>query len=178
MTHRFSGSLLVLAAGLIAGSVAAQTQTVASQRPAAAQELSSCRSIAADAERLACYDRVAAAFDAAEQSGELLVMDRNQVRETRRALFGFSLNAAPLFARGGPQEEVEAIETTLTRVSEGAYGKWVFTLENGSVWQQIDSERLTRTPRPGMEIRVRQGAVGSYLLSVAGARSVRVRRQE
>ena len=42
-------------------------------------------------------------------------MDRSQVRETRRALFGFSLNAAPLFARGGPQEEVEAIETTLSR---------------------------------------------------------------
>ncbi len=99
-------------------------------------------------------------------------------RETRRALFGFSLNAAPLFARGGAQEEIDAIESTLVRAREGSYGKWVFVLENGSVWRQIDSERLSRTPRAGMEIRVRQGAIGSYLLSVAGARSIRVQREE
>ena len=177
MLLRFSAPVLVVA--LAAACVpAARAQTAASPRPAAAQQLSTCRTIAADAERLACYDRVAAAFDAAEQSGELIVMDREQVRETRRALFGFSLSAAPLFARGGAQEEIDAIESTLVRAREGSYGKWVFVLENGSVWRQIDSERLSRTPRAGMEIRVRQGAIGSYLLSVAGARSIRVQREE
>lgn len=177
MVRGFSAPALALALGA-AFAPGAQAQTAEAPRPAAAQALSTCRTIAADADRLACYDRVVAAFDAAEQSGELIVMDREQVRETRRALFGFSLNTAPLFARGGTQEEIDSIESTLVRAREGSYGKWVFVLENGSVWRQIDTERLSRTPRPGMEIRVRQGAIGSYLLSVAGARSIRVQREE
>ncbi len=141
-------------------------------------DMAACRLVSADAERLACYDRLVAVFDQAEASGEVMVVERSQVTEARRALFGFSLRAVPLFSRGVPDEPIEAIELTLTRASQGGNGKWIFVLDDGSVWVQTDANALTRNPRPGMEINVRQGAVGSYLLSVNGTRSVRVRRQE
>ncbi len=148
------------------------------ERPQAMTDLAACRLVVADTERLACYDRLVAAFDQAEAAGEVLVVDRSQVTETRRALFGFSLNTLPLFTRGAQDEPIEAIQTTLTRASQGRSGQWRFVLDDGSVWAQTDSSALTRSPRPGVSISIRQGAVGSYLLSVGGARSVRVQRQQ
>ncbi|MBU1348080.1 MAG: hypothetical protein KKA16_14160 [Alphaproteobacteria bacterium] len=154
-------------------------QTAAqSARPAALEELAACRIVAVDAERLACFDRVVAAFDQAEQAGEVMVVERRQVTEARRALFGFSLEALPLFQRGAEPDRIDEIETTLARASAGANGKWLFVLADDSVWVQTDSNSLVRPPRPGSEISIRQAAMGSYLLSVNGARSVRVRRQQ
>ncbi|MBX9617293.1 MAG: hypothetical protein Q8S03_09320 [Brevundimonas sp.] len=141
-------------------------------------DLVACRTVVADADRLGCYDRLVAALDQAEATGEVVVVERGQITEARRALFGFSVNPLPLFARGASEEPIEAIQSALRRASQGSSGKWLFVLEDGSVWLQTDSNALGRSPRPGADISVRQGAVGSYLLSVNGARSVRVRRQE
>ncbi len=174
-------SLAAVFAGMVSAAAvsAAHAQAVPSmERPRAISDLAACRLVPADLERLACYDRLVGALDQAEAAGEVVVVDRSQVVEARRALFGFSLDTLPLFNRGGQDERIDAIQSTLTRASQGSSGKWLFVLEDGSVWAQTDANALTRPPRPGTEISVRQGAVGSYLLSVNGARSVRVRRQE
>ena len=176
MKSGFTLALLAFAAWVAGSALQAQTAP-RMDRPALMTELSACRAVAADAERLACYDRVAAALDQAETAGEVVVVERTQITEARRALFGFSLDALPLFTRGGGDAPIEAIQSTLASASQGASGKWLFVLEDGSVWAQTDANALTRSPRPGARINIRQGAVGSYLLSVDGARSVRVRRQ-
>ncbi len=160
---------------------ASQAQTPAPpQRTQAMTDLAACRVVVADAERLACYDRLVGALDQAEAAGEVVVVDRSQVTQARRALFGFSMpTLPPLFTRGGPQDEpIDAIDSTVLRASQGQSGKWIFVLEDESVWVQTDTGSLVRTPRPGTAISIRQGAVGSYLLSVNGARSIRVRRQQ
>lgn len=142
------------------------------------ERLTACRAIAASSERLACFDRESAVLDQAERAGDVVVVDREQVRETRRALFGFSLPSMPILDRGETPERIETLTSTIKSARQaGGRGPWVFELENGSVWRQIDSETLSTRAAPGVAVVVRSGAIGSFLLSVNGARSLRVRRE-
>lgn len=167
------GLLAVLAAGV----VSAQTPP-ASARPEILTRLTACRAVAEAAARLACYDAAAAALDSAERDGDVVVVDRAQVSAARRQLFGFDLPSLPdLFERGAGPERVDSIESTLARAGQFAEGKWVFTLADGTVWRQIDSEPVRFQNRPGQPVRVRRAALGSYQLVVGRSRAVRVRRQ-
>lgn len=164
-------------ASLSATPVLAQQRAVAPPRPELLNRLTDCRAIEADAQRLACYDAAASAFDAAERQGDVVVVDRAQIGETRRQLFGFQLPSISLFERGETVEQIDSIETTLARASQMGEGRWVFTLADGGVWRQIDSERVRFENRAGQPVRVRRGLMGSYLLTVGDSRAVRVRRQ-
>ena len=166
-----------LSAGVLGASAQALAQDANAARPALLEALLACRSVAATDARLACFDAAAAAFDTAEQQGEVTVIDRVQARETRTRLFGLDLDSANLFGRLRQDDPVDAIETTLTSGRQDGRGQWTFVLADGSTWRQIDNERVTSRVTPGAAVRIRQGAVGSYLLSVGGARSVRARRE-
>lgn len=166
-----------LSAGVLGASAPALAQDANAARPALLEALLACRSVAATDARLACFDAAAAAFDTAEQQGEVTVIDRVQARETRTRLFGLDLDSANLFGRLRQDDPVDAIETTLTSGRQDGRGQWTFVLADGSTWRQIDNERVTSRVTPGAAVRIRQGAVGSYLLSVGGARSVRARRE-
>jgi hypothetical protein len=169
------GAVAALGSGGL-GSAAAQTSEVPA-RPVLLQSLLDCRDIVASDARLACFDGAAAAFDTAERQGEVTVVDRAQAQETRTRLFGLNLGTANLFGGLRQDTPVEAIDTTLTDAVRDQNGKWIFSLADGSTWRQIDSERMSPRPRPGQTVRVRQGAINSYLLSVGGNRSVRARRE-
>lgn len=169
--------IAVLLATCLATPVAAQ-QAPSTARPELLSRLVACRPVADSAARLACYDAAASALDSAERQGEVVVVDRAQVSEARRQLFGFDLPAMPsLFDRGGRAENLDAIETTLTRATRTGEGKWVFTLADGGAWRQIDNERVTFENRAGEPVRVRRASLGSYQLVVGRSRAVRVRRQ-
>ncbi len=167
-----SGLAAVAAASALSG------QAVPVQdRPETLERLMACRGIADSAARLACYDAAAGALDSAQQQGELVVLDRAGVAETRRQLFGFQMPALPrLFGQDGGTE-IESIESTLQSASLVGEGRWVFRLADGGVWRQIDSERVRFQNRPGEAVRVRKASLGSFLLTVGGSRAVRVRRE-
>jgi len=167
-----------LTAGLVALALAAAPgQAQPQQRPEMLERLTACRAVAENSARLACYDAAAAAFDTAERQGELVVVDRAAVNETRRQLFGFELPTLPRLFSGGEAEELDSIETTLHHASVGPESRWIFRLTDGSVWRQIDSERVRFENESGEPVRVRKASLGSYLLTVGGSRAVRVRRQ-
>lgn len=147
------------------------------QRPEMLERLTACRAVAEDAARLACYDAAAAAFDTAEREGELVVIDRAAVNETRRQLFGFEMPTLPRLFGNGSGEDLDSIESTLERASLSGESRWVFRLADGSVWRQIDSERVRFDNRPGEPVRVRKASLGSFLMTVGDSRAVRVRRQ-
>jgi hypothetical protein len=153
------------------------TQTPPQSRPEMLERLTACRAVAEDAARLACYDATAAALDAAERQGELVVIDRVAVEETRRQLFGFELPTLPRLLGGGEDAELEAIETTLASAVQTGENRWVFRLADGSAWRQVDSDPFRFRNRPGQEVRVRRASLGSYLMTIGGSRAVRVRRQ-
>ncbi len=177
--------MLTLCVATIGGSglssdVMAQVPTA--ERSAMLRALSECRAMPDAAARLACFDRTADALDTAERQGDLVVMERQQIREARRQLFGFSAPALPsLFSRDSTgadaDADLDAVETTLLGAGQDHEGKWTFRLADGSEWRQIDSAPVRFQNRNGTEVRVRRAALGSFLLTAGKSRAVRVKRQ-
>lgn len=179
---KFPNQICCLPIGILiavsGGDIVLAQQAPAQARPELLSRLIDCRAIADASARLACYDAGAAALDSAEKQGDVVVIDREQVGVARRQLFGFALPSMPdLFQRGEQPDTLDAIETSLTRAGQYAEGKWTFTLADGSIWRQIDSEPVRFRNREGQAVRVRRAALGSFLLTVDGSRAVRVRRQ-
>lgn len=175
---------------LAAGATAAQAQSAAEpSTPEVIRNLSTCLDIADDAQRLACYDAQARALVDASESGDLVAVDREEVRALQRESFGFSLSGvgkmvarlSPLDGGGdeGPSDEPAADEVTLTIQSaeEFARGRYRFTFDNGQVWEQTTSERIFLPNRvAGTPAEISSASFGSYLMRVRGQRSVPVRR--
>lgn len=138
-----------------------------------------CTTITQAAERLACYDRAVGALVSAEQKREVVIIDRAQVRQTRKTLFGLNLPNLGLFgdtgAKDGP-DAVTQIESTLAK-AELDGGAWLFTLSDGARWRQTDDNVLGGRPRVGNAVVIRRGALGSFKLSLAGQPAIKVRRE-
>ncbi len=173
-----NGVAAAVAAVLAIGGAAALAQTPPPARAEILRRLLDCRKVADNAERLACYDAQAGVFDQAEAKGDVVVVDREQARTVRRQAFGFQLPSMALFERGEKIEDVENVASTVKSARRNSEGKWLVTLEDGSVWAQIDTERVPRDPKAGMEVKIRRAAVGSYLMNLGGQRAVRARRQQ
>ena len=170
-------SLISGLAALAAASILSTQAAPVQERPETLARLMACRSIADNAARLTCFDIAVGALDTAERQGDVVVIDRAGVAETRRQLFGFEMPSLPrLFGPEGAAE-IDAIDSTLQSASLVGDGRWVFRLADGSVWRQIDSDRVRFQNRPGQPVRVRKATLGSFLLTVGGSRAVRVRRQ-
>ncbi|MDO1559679.1 hypothetical protein Q0812_09595 [Brevundimonas sp. 2R-24] len=163
---------------LIGASPALAQSAPASPEAAIVIEIERCRQVMDPVQRLACFDAAAASLSAATQSGEVVVMDRARIQETNRRLFGLSVDVGSIFRREGAPEPEQLTEITSALVSAARNGQddWVFTLEDASVWRQIDNERLRTTPRQGDTIRVRRAGFGSYFLNVNDQRALRVER--
>ncbi len=146
------------------------------ERPQAVTRLLECRGIQPAEARLACYDRQVAAFEAAEASQELVVYDRERLRQTRRSLFGIALPNLSIFGGGDDEDGVTQIESTIRALRQDPYGKYTFTLADGARWVQIDSREMRATPRVGQPIRIRRAMMGSYLANVNNQIAIRVRR--
>ena len=171
----------VLGLGLAAFASSSQAASKAKPptRPELVGALSACRAITDPTERLACFDKAAAALDEAQTKGDVVVVDRQQAREVKRQAFGFRLDALSIFDRGGAKEASdEAITATVRNAYQNAAGKWVVTLDTGAVWRQIDDDPLSREPRQGSPIRIRRASLGSYLMNVDGQPGIRVHRDE
>ena len=164
------------AAAAVAAALSGQVAP-AQERPGALARLLECRGVADTAARLACYDAAASALDSAERQGDVVVLDRAQVTESRRQMFGFEVPALPRLFGPSSDAEISSIETTLRTASQGRDGGWVFRLEDGSVWSQVDTAHVSLSSRPGQAVRVRKAALGTFLLTVGGSWAVRVRRQ-
>jgi hypothetical protein len=146
----------------------------ATPRAPAFAALTECRKLP-DSERLNCYDRQVAALEDAERRRDVVIVDRAEVQRTRRSLFGLTLPSLKLFGNDRNEPEFQQIETTLSGASQSG-GQWLFALSDGTRWIQSDSNQLARTPKAGQSIRIRKGAMGSYLANIAGQLAIRVRR--
>ncbi len=179
MTFRaFSiAALLVLAP---CPALAQSTPAPAAGPPPVVQQLFECRTISDAAQRLACFDRQVAALEAAQTNREVLIADAEQVRETRRGLFGLSLRGIGGIFGGGTEEapapdEITQLESTVSDVATGGGGV-VMRLANGQRWVFQDGLR-GRAPRAGQPIIIRRASLGGYLATIGDRAAVRVRRE-
>ena len=145
-------------------------------RAAVVQAVVDCRKIDDPTQRLACYDNAVAAMSNAETSGDLVTLDRKQRQAVRKQAFGFTLPTLSMFDTG--EKEVDRIDDTLANASQDANGRWIFHMEDGAVWRQIDDEFLSRRPHQGSAIVIRRAMLGSYMLSVDGQPGVRAHRDQ
>lgn len=166
----------VLAALAISGPAVAQPKSQA--RAKLVQDLADCRKITEDAARLACYDQTATSLEQAEAKGDIVVVDRDQARQVRRQAFGFSLPSISLFEKGETQEELQNVTGEVAVASVNGAGRWTIRLTDGAIWVQIDNNELHRTPKPGNPVKVRQAAMGSFIMSINNGGGFRVRRVE
>jgi hypothetical protein len=178
--------LAALAFVAFVGPVAAQEQAAT---PGVLDQVYACRNITDEAQRLACYDGAVGQLQEAQNTGNLVAVDRGQAQEMDREAFGFSLpSLSRIFGGGGggnqsaastPRfERVDNIQMTIASVTHRRNMPSTFHMSNGQVWVQIDDE-VARNVREGGSVTIRRASLGSYLMSVdAGGPAIRVRRTQ
>lgn len=163
------------AAAMMSGPAFAQGAVVSS-RPVQFQKLIDCRSVADPAARLACFDRESASIETAERNRELVIVDRGEIRKTRRSLFGLAMPRIPFLDDGDTEAAPVRIEGV---VRSASVNREMWTVNLGdSVWRTTESAQFQEPPKAGEKVMIRRGALGSFVLKVEnkkGLRAIRVR---
>ena len=153
-----------------------------------------CTAITDDAERLACYDRalrgappaantppaaVAPAQNtapatatpaAAAAAAPITTQPERTVRESTAP----AAPAAPVAGETRAEPQIVPLVIVDWRALPGREAN--FTAQDGSIWIQTDSQRLTGIPDPPFDAELKPGAMGSYfLVPKEQGRAIRVR---
>ena len=149
------------------------------ERASAFKAVTDCRSISDPNARLSCYDDAVAKLDQAESSGQVVVLDREAAKNVKRQAFGFNIPSISLFSKGEKEEEVDRLTDTLKSARERPDHKWVFELQSGAVWRQIDSSQFVNDPKAGDSVEVKRASLGSFMLKLNGKQpAVKVHRDD
>ena len=169
--------LLLLVAMAISAPGISSAKDVTPDKAAVLKGLLDCKAKADPSERLACYDAAAARFETATAQGDVVVVDREQIRTIKRQSFGLTLPSFAIFSGGAKTEEVDTrIEVILDHAQAGEGGHLEFVFEDGAVWRQFDSGDIFPRPRQGMKAVITKGAVGGFFLSLEGRPGFKVQR--
>ncbi len=144
-----------------------------------------CASLAEDAARLACFDAAVATLRAQEEAGLVQTVDVAKIQTIEREAFGFSMPSLPtLFSRSSSdrdkvkRDDIEEITVAIKSARvQGVTGKAILVLDNGQTWEQIDTAKIQSSSlRKAKEARIRKAALGSFMMTIDGGRSIRVKR--
>ncbi len=161
--------------------------------PAKLEAVYACAVMADDAARLACFDTAVAEFKAAESTGEIVTVSKEEIKEAKKEGFGFNLPSlsglGKIFDGGDNKEKDKTAELSnefksqtfeIERTKTFSYDKTKFYFTNGQVWEQVGSGSV-RIPREKDGVKntalISSAAMGSYKLQMGGkGRSIKVRR--
>jgi|LauGreDrversion4_2_1035121.scaffolds.fasta_scaffold01007_16 hypothetical protein len=177
--HRASFSLVSILCALGVCSIPG-TATANPAQPLSSAGLSpllSCRALSDGQARLICFDRETEKLEAQTTRRDLVILDRDQIAKAQKDQFGRSSapNPMPATSNESDTKAPDFIEDRLQSARLSADGKWVFTLTNGAVWGQTELKGI-RSPKVGDAIRIRKGALGSFLASIKDRPAIRVKR--
>ena len=141
-------------------------------------KLFDCRGIEDPEARLACFDQEVDRVYQARESKELVIADREQMKETRKGLFGFTLPKIGIFGGGDDDDEdkISELETKITRFGRMSNGRAIFTVEGGARWMQTDNTPVLGSPDAGDSVTIETAAMGSYKAKIGRKRAFRVKR--
>ncbi len=166
------GGVAVMALG-VSAAIAADDPP---PRPAVVDAIYQCRDIVDSQARLACFDARVGEMAAADQRRDIMFADREQVKQTRRGLFGFS--GIKIFGGGdGNDEQIDEITAKIAAIRYIDRNMSIL-LDDGARWVQTDGRILPLDAKPGMEIKIRRAALGSYFANIDGMRAIRVKRSD
>lgn len=165
---------MTVAIGAMLGGAAIARDRDATTPSKALDELTKCTAIAADPDRLACFDRAVKTVVAGQQAKAFVVLDRAEVQRAKRSLFGFSLPSIKLFGGGDDDDALKELTAVMRSSVQLPGGLIRFDLEDNSVWET--TEQVMLAPRKGDRVTIKAGTLGSYVATAPGRRSARVRR--
>lgn len=135
--------------------------------------LRACVGIADDKVRLACLDREIALLENASVHNPAATVVLTPEQKLGLPQKRVEQIEAPV---GAPAPAtVKGLEAHIAKASGDAAGHAVVELDNGQVWQQIDSQSGF-SPRSGDLAKISKGAMGSFWLSLDSRRAARVKR--
>ena len=165
---------------LTAGMISLNSSPLGAQDRAAPDpldQLRACKAITGAQERLACFDAASAHLIAQNDSGAVKVVDQEEIRETRRGLFGFTMPKFGIFGGGGDSDEDKLLNSEVTGVRHLGRDAWLLTIREGSVWRVSDAPSRFR-PQVGDAIELERAAMGSFWVRLNGKTGVKGRRVE
>lgn len=146
-----------------------------------AEGVEACRRERDDAQRLACFDRVAAemAKMATAERQRTIAVAGSVPRPDKIADENFGLEGSELARKRDTEKEGQGLTptrlaATVTAISKRPRGELIFTLDNGQVWAQKDPESYFPI-NVGDSVTILAGTLGSFRLIVS-KRSTRVTR--
>lgn len=165
--------ILVLASGL---SLAAEPAYPSSA--GLIDGIRSCRSLASDSERAACYDSAASALIGAVDSGDVRLVDREQVRQSRRQLFGTSAPELDILKSDGKDadDKTDLLETTIVSAVKTGLASWRFTTAEGAVWEINNPPRNIAPIRLNDKVVFKRASLGFFFVRINGQTGVKGRR--
>lgn len=180
MTRNRAAPCAALAALALCAPLVAQDKAVSAESSYVAA-LRTCQNKTDPAERLACYDTAVAAMVTASSDGEVRVVDADDVRQTRRKLFGFALPDLGVFGGDSDKNDPEKAGefTTLNTTISGVRGSGqtlVVTTAEGAQWQLDEMPARLMKPKVGQTLEIKKGALSSYFLRINGQRGIKGRR--
>ena len=167
-----------VAAALLLALAAPPPNAATAPAPRAAQfeALTRCRALTDPAERFACLERSALALEQAADRGDIVIIDRQQIRTTKRTLFGLPIPRLDIFGSGDQQEEISEVDGVVASASRNGDGRWSLELAGGARWLQIDDRVLGRSPRAGDKVRIERASLGTFMMKIGRHPGIRVRR--
>jgi hypothetical protein len=166
--------LVAGAAGLLAAGAAAP---VMAQEADYLAELKACRAITDESQRLACYDAKVGAMVSASEAGDVRIVDREDVRRTRRQLFGFTVPDLDIL-EGDEQdkESSELLETTITSARQLTNKAWRFTTAEGAVWEINNAPTRLAPIKANDKVIFKKASLGYYFIRINGQMGVKGKR--
>lgn len=196
MTATHSSSRIALrgavAAMLVCMPFSAGTAFAVSMAHGNLQRLLACRTIAAAAARLKCFDAAAGALARTEanrraaprppassaEAGDGKASGGKAAALDPRRTFG--LSAAVILHRevasGARRKAISHITERVTRLRQAPDGRMVYRLANGQVWEELDANGYAPPLKAGARVRISRGWLGSYWMQTASGRGCKVQR--
>ncbi len=137
--------------------------------------LMQCRPIADPAKRVACYDSATERLASARADKSIVVVDRADVKEAKRGLFGFAQPVLKIFSGDDDPKDAEIV-ANIKGVKALASGTWRFRLEDGALWETTEAHSGMTDPTVGATVVLSKGVAGSYFAKIGKGRAVRAKR--
>ena len=165
-----------------------------------------CADIPDAGQRLACFDGAVARLKQADAGGDVAVVSRQQVQKVEKDAFGLQVpsvselaasiapppssvapsSVAPaasgFVAAKPPKAEkprpLDRVTLAVKSIQNDGHGAITFIMENGQVWKKIDTGSMPGIGKGPWTAEIKKAALGSYMLSLGGTTSARVKRLE
>ncbi|MBU7580084.1 MAG: hypothetical protein KAF27_06385 [Porphyrobacter sp.] len=113
------------------------------------------------------------------EAGDVRLVDREEVRKTRRQLFGLPLPETELLKpdeKDRAEEASELFETTIASGRQTGPSTWRFTTVEGAVWEINSPTRKIKPIAEGDKVGFKKASLGYYFIRINGEIGVKGRR--